>query len=471
MRITRAAKVAAFPLTALILVALVACQGPAGPAGASGAKGDTGASGSDGAQGPAGIDAPRNMAPTLKDGEPIGTRYLALNARNADGTEITTDAINVFKKYETIEVSKYFEDPEGVVDLIYSLADLSDDDKTIVTVSLAATAAVDTVGSEDGDIDDDDETPAHQAAVTGKAYLNISGKGPGSVTLMLTVKDGLPEGVTTQSIQVHVREANAPPVIDTAVLTAAVYGNLSRLGTMRIPTNDDTVIMIPAGAFTDANNDALTITAEIGGTAGTDAIVTGSVPYNAARLGVAVDGNSLVLTPKRGGDNANIPVIVKATDQYGASVMTGNDAGTTPPTGTILVEVNTPPMHTTYADVTSPVAGLTVPAGVSNGDPIKLAHITNKTYSVAGEAAANEFITLATFFVDPDTEDSIGGDEHICSFSTSPADQEFAEVAFDEPVAVITVEPAAPGMFDLSVTCTDHVGETVTDSVTVTILQ
>ena len=31
MRITRAAKVAAFPLTALILVALVACQGPVGP--------------------------------------------------------------------------------------------------------------------------------------------------------------------------------------------------------------------------------------------------------------------------------------------------------------------------------------------------------------------------------------------------------------------------------------------------------
>ena len=36
MRITRAAKVAAFPLTALILVALVACQGPVGPSGPSG---------------------------------------------------------------------------------------------------------------------------------------------------------------------------------------------------------------------------------------------------------------------------------------------------------------------------------------------------------------------------------------------------------------------------------------------------
>ena len=44
MRITRAAKVAAFPLTALILVALIACQGPAGPAGTDGAT-DTAAAG------------------------------------------------------------------------------------------------------------------------------------------------------------------------------------------------------------------------------------------------------------------------------------------------------------------------------------------------------------------------------------------------------------------------------------------
>ena len=51
MRITRAAKIAAFPLTALILVALIACQGPAGPAGAAGVKGDTGAAGKDGKDG------------------------------------------------------------------------------------------------------------------------------------------------------------------------------------------------------------------------------------------------------------------------------------------------------------------------------------------------------------------------------------------------------------------------------------
>ena len=60
MRFTRAAKVAAFPLTALILVALVACQGPAGPAGGAGAKGDQGAAGTPGTPGTpggAGVDA------------------------------------------------------------------------------------------------------------------------------------------------------------------------------------------------------------------------------------------------------------------------------------------------------------------------------------------------------------------------------------------------------------------------------
>ena len=54
MRITRAAKIAAIPLTALILVALIACQGPAGPAGKDGAKGDAGKDGVDGGQGPPG---------------------------------------------------------------------------------------------------------------------------------------------------------------------------------------------------------------------------------------------------------------------------------------------------------------------------------------------------------------------------------------------------------------------------------
>jgi hypothetical protein len=414
------------------------------------------------------------MPPTLKDGTPIATQYLALAARNANGSAIG-DGINeasraVFNKYETVEVSKYFEDPEGVVDLIYSLADLSDDDKKIVTVSLAATAALDTDGSEDGDIDDPGEMPTSEKSVNGKAYLNISGKAAGSVTLMLTVKDGLPDGVTSQSIQVMVRDANAPPVIDSSVLNAAAYQKMSRIQTMRIRSDEATRVMIPADAFTDGNNDALKITAEVGGTDGTDATQANSVPYNATRLGVAVEGNYLVLTPKRG-NNAFIPVILKAEDRYGASAMTGNDFNTNPPTGTILVEINTPPMHATYDDVSSPTTGLTYPAGASDGDNIMLAHITDKTYSAAGEDMANEFITLATFFEDPDQEDSIEGDDHICSFSTSPADQKFATVAFNDSVTIITVNPDAPGMFDLSVTCTDHVGETLTDTVKVTILQ
>ena len=46
--VPEAAKVAAFPLTALILVALIACQGPAGPAGTAGDKGDAGTPGTPG---------------------------------------------------------------------------------------------------------------------------------------------------------------------------------------------------------------------------------------------------------------------------------------------------------------------------------------------------------------------------------------------------------------------------------------
>ena len=57
MRFTRAAKVAAFPLLAMVLVvALIACQGPVGDAGKDGGKGDTGA-GTPGKDATPGLDA------------------------------------------------------------------------------------------------------------------------------------------------------------------------------------------------------------------------------------------------------------------------------------------------------------------------------------------------------------------------------------------------------------------------------
>jgi hypothetical protein len=409
------------------------------------------------------------MPPTLKDGTPIATQYLALAARNANGSAIG-DGINeasraVFNKYETVEVSKYFEDPEGVVDLIYSLADLSDDDKKIVTVSLAATAALDTDGSEDGDIDDPGEMPTSEKSVNGKAYLNISGKAAGSVTLMLTVKDGLPDGVTSQSIQVMVRDANAPPEIVSTALGADAIEKMSRTGAKRIPSNENTVVMIPMGAFTDANGDAFTLTAEVSG-ANADTITS-----NKALLDVEIAGGNLVLKPKKGSNNVNIPVVLKATDRYGASAMTGDDINT--PAEAILVEINNPPSHKTYTDVASTVTDVTIPEGAKNGDKIMLAHLTDKQFSVAGDADEEDqaFITLNTFFEDLDGEDSITGNDRICAFDTSPADQKFAEITFNAGGTIVQVAAKMRGMFDLSVTCTDLIGEMVTDMVEVTIIQ
>ena len=77
MRITRAAKVAAFPLTALILVALIACQGPpgldggpgpagpAGPSGETGPAGPTGGTGDTGAPGTPAFQAKADVDPEL----------------------------------------------------------------------------------------------------------------------------------------------------------------------------------------------------------------------------------------------------------------------------------------------------------------------------------------------------------------------------------------------------------------------
>ena len=74
MRFTRAAKVAAFPLTALILVALVACQGPAGVAGKAGEDGEdgtpgtTGTTGTTGPIGPMGDPGTNALSPAPTDG-------------------------------------------------------------------------------------------------------------------------------------------------------------------------------------------------------------------------------------------------------------------------------------------------------------------------------------------------------------------------------------------------------------------
>ncbi len=91
MRITRAAKVAAFPLTALILVALIACQGPAGPTGQAGEPGDTGAPGTpgmDGTSGAPGADAPIPL--TGRDGNVLLDSIKAGKDDN-EATEYTID--------------------------------------------------------------------------------------------------------------------------------------------------------------------------------------------------------------------------------------------------------------------------------------------------------------------------------------------------------------------------------------------
>ena len=92
MRFTRAAKVAAFPLTALILVALVACQGPAGLDGAAGAKGDQGASGSPGSSGISALEA--------IGGAGHRTTVVAAYISNTDRGEIGP--------LHTIDLTKYF---------------------------------------------------------------------------------------------------------------------------------------------------------------------------------------------------------------------------------------------------------------------------------------------------------------------------------------------------------------------------
>ena len=114
MRITRAAKVAAFPLTALILVALVACQGPIGPAGPS-VTGPTGPSG------PAG---PSVTGPTGPTG-PTGIGVLQLVNDNPVYLLVNDDARGrIGALPDPVDVSKYFRGGKSPV--TYELVKTSD---------------------------------------------------------------------------------------------------------------------------------------------------------------------------------------------------------------------------------------------------------------------------------------------------------------------------------------------------------
>ena len=105
MRITRAAKVAAFPLTALILVALVACQGPIGP---KGPKGDTGSTGDLGGTGTAGPVGPAQLAKVAG-----ASTFVLINDRTRD------DGMTIVGLPTTFDLSDLFSG--GVGDRTYKV--------------------------------------------------------------------------------------------------------------------------------------------------------------------------------------------------------------------------------------------------------------------------------------------------------------------------------------------------------------
>jgi hypothetical protein len=110
MRITRAAKVAAFPLIVLALVALIACQGPVGPVGADGEMGEPGMDGMDGEPGMDGNPGgPGPVGPAALAPKSVGPVFITEAGAPAEGDD---PAVPIMIP---IDVSEYFTGgtPEG----------------------------------------------------------------------------------------------------------------------------------------------------------------------------------------------------------------------------------------------------------------------------------------------------------------------------------------------------------------------
>ena len=386
----------------------------------------------------------------------IATQYLAMLAQEPDGTAATGGN----KLIATLKVSDYFEDPEGVAKLIFSVAKLSDDDAKIVKVILSDTPP--TLDTTDPNTFATDGEPTNMKSVTGTAHLTIQALKAGMATINLMVKDGLPEGETTRPISVMVAESNAGPVAQTTVLTDAAYAAMTRTGAMRLASMETVTVDVPDGVFFDADGvETLKVTAAVG-PPGTGDTEVATRTANAAILGVSIDANGdLVLTSKKGGPAGadTIPVIITATDPYGKTATTGATG-----TSSIQVKVNTPPMLQAYE-----ATDADIPTGKKAGDKRALADIADKDFTVTNHSSATDFIVLATWFEDPDTEDSLAGADGICDFATAPADQKYATVAFNTGRDTVTIAALKPGAFDIVVTCTDGKDESVSDRVMVTI--
>ena len=116
MRITRAAKVAAFPLIVLALVALVACQGGPGTKGDKGDKGDAGMDGPEGGVGAAALVVKSGDAPNI----------LINDSKAADGTVMLGGA-------ETYDVFGLFSGGSGDITYTAAQADVTGDPPTVDT--------------------------------------------------------------------------------------------------------------------------------------------------------------------------------------------------------------------------------------------------------------------------------------------------------------------------------------------------
>jgi hypothetical protein len=438
-----------------LAVIIGACQGAVGKAGDS----VTGATGPTGPTGPPGTPAVQNTPPAVKAGKTLATQHFALIGAELDGTLIT-GAVTGAKVLGEIKLSDYFEDAEGVLNLIYSVAELSAADKTIMEVYLT---------NMDPEPNSDDTgfvtgtnnvaLTTSMAAVMGDAYLAIKALKAGSAMVTVTVKDGLPGGVRMQDISVMVRATNAPPAVSAALDMDALEA-FDKTAADRLVVGTPVTVDLPAMAFVDPNGDTLTYEVVIGGDNADD------IAANKKILDAAIDSSGdLVLTPKAPstatGDGSDaIPVTIKATDPYGASAMTG-----TP----IDVTVNRPPAHHTYTS-----SNLPTPSDKMGTDKVVLADLAVTTFSVAsttGDAAT--LLTLGNHFTDADSEDDLDDNNlanGVCNFASTDTDSTYATLAFNSGRTAIEIVGKKQGELTVTVTCEDTKKEKIEDSVTVTII-
>ena len=419
MRITRAAKVAAFPLTALILVALVACQGPVGGKGPQGADGPSGPSGPSGPAGGDGPDGPQGFSALKTIGPAAAVDPIIVNDVVGDD-DATIGAMPPPK-----DVSTYFSG--GKPDITYTVAPkgvMAVTDVFTYTATIEKGSMMLMIAVAEGKTAPRDDGHDYSSGETNTSVFTITATDADKLMAYKDVEvlsNSAPQRGTAANFEMFVGNQNAADEARKAADGELITPKCATFNTCAGSPRTMDVNRVAESDFADHNPDDLTFSA-----VSTDPRVTASV---AGKMVVVTGVTSTWDAKAEPEAHDPVTVTVTATDKGGLSE-----------TRELAVLVD----------------------GAPEIETAMVSAVELKKNAMTGTEVVSD---LAGFF--KDAEDDFQGGAEL-EFTAKSSNMAVASV-LDTVITDLVVTPANIGTATITVTATDSRDQTATQTITVTV--